>query len=293
MSKRPGEKLVTYKSKKRRPLYIHNSLTRESKEPKETKKPAGDDEEDGLIDISLAQPRATQSSDKPNFDDIDKLISSERASAASSGPSSPAKTTYSSLPTSILEGNLDAEKPVLDKYKDVDFPLPRSQKKLSKRVEKLLPVIPRILAGNEELSFYYTLALQQRKDSPHKFMSSSEQENIEWKRYIGGFYGLKRQHFVSRLIMAKYGDELRKSTNKTIVYWTPESFSTYVLANELLLRMVAKDRKLSFAQAERFLKDSIDYGCYVADGVEFEDDIELGDVLGVKEKERDVKGEEK
>ncbi|PSK38685.1 hypothetical protein C7M61_002623 [Candidozyma pseudohaemuli] len=265
MSKTPGDRITTYKSRKRRLPYIHNSLTE--------KKPKPDD--DGLI--KLPAPKLKSEKSKPNFEDIDKILEKEPSSDKS------IPSLYLLLPSNILEGNLDAEKPVKEKYKDSDFPLPKSQKSFKRRIDRLLPVIPRILAGDEELSFYYTLALEQRKESPHKTMLSSEQENVEWKRYIGGFYGLKRQHFVSRLIMARYGDELRRLANKTIVYWGPETFSTYVLANELLLRDVEKQKGLKFAEAERYLKDSIEYGCYVADGVRFDDDIEAGDVLGGKD----------
>ncbi|GBL49527.1 hypothetical_protein [Candidozyma auris] len=290
MSKRSGDsleskKLVTYKRKKKRNIpYIHNSLT--SKPDKRAS-----DDEDTLIDIRLASPnKHTPSRSKPNFEDLDKLIDKERSK---SGSPRPVETTYSSLPTSILEGNLDLEQPTLDRYKKRKFPLPTSRRALKARVEKLLPTIPKLLAGEEELSFYYTLALDQRKKSPHKTMTSSEQDKIEWKRFIGGFYGLKRQHFVARLILTTFGDELRKSPNKTIVYWTPESFATYVLANEILLRILAADEGLSFAEAERFMKDTIDYGCYAADGVEFKDDIELGDVLGMSEKTEEKDKKEK
>lgn len=291
MSKRLRQEPVTYKSKrsKKKP-YIHNSLllTLPKKKP---------EEDDGLIDISLTRPRsetltennASKSTAKPNFEDIDRLLEEETKSASSS----PAKASYSTLPSSILEGTLDSENPVKEKYKNRRFPLPSSQKALKARVKKLLPVIPRILAGDEELSFYYTLALEQRKELPNRTMSSSEQENTEWKRYIGGFYGLKRQHFVSRMVLAKYSEELKKLTNKTIVYWTPETFSTYVLANEIILRIVAEDEKLLFAKAEKLLKDTIDYGCYVADEVEFEDDIEFGDVLGKEKKKKEKKSEKK
>lgn len=275
MSKRPFEKLATYKSKKRRAPYVHNSLTKPSKP-----------ENDGLIDLSVAKLKRKESNPnsekpKPNFHDIDKLLENEPKSEITRS------SLYLLLPTSIIEGNIGAETPVLNKYSGKAFPLPKSQRAFKDRITKLLPVIPRILQGEEELSFYYTLALEQRKESPHKTMLSTESENIEWKRHVGGFFGLKRQHFVSRLIMARYGDDLRKLTNKTIVYWTPETFSTYVLANEVLLRLLVEDEGMSFAKAEHFLKDTIDYGCHVADGVEFKDDIELGDVLGGEKENRD------
>lgn len=217
-------------------------------------------------------PPAVAKVEPKNFDALDKLLLTD--------------TTYtekslSTLPREILAGNLDTDKKdrVRAKYADQEFPLPRSRSVLREKAQRYLPLIPRFLAGDEELSVFYSLAHLQRKTLAHATMTLKERWDIQWERYVGGFYGLTRQLYVSALIQAAHGQLLAKSTNKTIMYWTPDMFSTYVLANEVLLRVLMDDMGLLHGDAEKMMKDTQDYGCYVADDVEFVDDVEVEAML--------------
>lgn len=150
---------------------------------------------------------------------------------------------------------------------------------LKNRTLEHIDIIPRILAGEEELSFYYTLALEQRKMLNHSTMTLEERWDIKWEKYIGGFYGLQRQLFISTLLQNKYSELLSKSLNKTVKYWTPDMFSTYVLANEIILKLVMEDMGLLKPDAEKLMKDTVDYGCKVADDIDFHDDLEFEEII--------------
>lgn len=165
------------------------------------------------------------------------------------------------------------------KYRHAALPLPRSKKTLRARAEKLMPVIPRLLAGDEPLSFYYTLAVDQRRRLGHAQMTQAERWDITWNQYVGGFYGLRRQLFVGALVYARFRARLARSTNKTILYWAPDMFCTYVLANEIILRLVMEDMEVDHTEAERLLRTTGDYGCHVADHEELVDDLEFELVL--------------
>lgn len=165
------------------------------------------------------------------------------------------------------------------KYHGAALPLPRSKKRLRARTEQLMPLIPQLLAGKQPLSFYYTLAVNQRRRLPHAHMTQAERWDIAWAQYIGGFYGLRRQLYVGALVHARFRAQLARSTSKTILYWAPDMFCTYVLANEIILRLVMEDMGLDQAAAERLLRATVDYGCHVADHEELADDLEFELVL--------------
>lgn len=228
------------------------------------------EKQEELIKIAPAKAPAVQ---PQNFLELDRLLSQPVAVAR------PA-VQASSLPNAILEGRLESTKKdgVRAKYAKRTFALPTSKRALKARVAKHLPVIPRLLAGEEELSFYYTLAHLQRKGLPHKTMTLAERWDIRWDRYVCGFYGLRRQQFISTLIQAAHNDVLAKSTNKTIMYWTPDMFSTYVLANEVILRIVGEDTGLDRGAVEKLMRETADYGCHLADEIELEDDLDFGEI---------------
>lgn len=236
------------------------------------------DDPDQLIKLPITNT-STKSSDTVTllaFEKLDKLLSSDVAPHTQSH-----NLTFSSLPTDILQGNfhlLNSNK-VREKYNITKFPLPKSKAKLKQRVDAHIDIIPKILAGENELSFYYTLALDQRKLLKHSTMTLEERWDIEWAKYIGGYYGLQRQLFISTLIQNKYSELLSKSSNKTVKYWTPDMFATYVLANEIILKLVMEDMDVLKPEAEKLMKDTIDYGCKIADDEEFQDDLEFEEVL--------------
>lgn len=261
------------KSKNVKPVALPTEIFEASRKPRRKKpfvykKPQ---EEDKLITVSLKPTKTAK--DDPNFEELDRMLETT--------PTNLPPSQFSALPHSILEGNLESSKTekVQEKYKKTKFPVSKSRKSLKKRIEPFLDIIPKILAGDEELSFHYTLALHQRKKSNHSTMTLEERWDIDWEQYVGGYYGLKRQLFISTLVHNKHKNLLSRSTNKTILYWTPDMFCTYVLANEIILRLVMDDMKLKKVEAERLMRDTVDYGVHVADNEEFEDDLEFGELF--------------
>lgn len=273
-------KPAVYTSKKKRKLGDNSvaSIFESSRKPNKKKIYIHNkDASEQLIKIPKRVKVATSDKDL-DFDKLDKLLS-EKTNETSQNSQ---LTEYSSLPQDILRGdieqmNLDT---VREKYIKRTFPLPQSKAKLKEKVGKHLEVIPKILAGEEELSFYYTLASDQRKQLLHLVMTLDERWDIKWEKYVAGFYGLKRQNFVASLIQAKYLHLLMKLTNKTVRYWGPDMFATYVLANEIILRLVMEDLDLEKDLAEKLLKDTVDYGCKLADEKKFEDDLEFDELIG-------------
>lgn len=262
------------------PLSIFESSRRpHRKKPKPFIYKKDHDDADQLIKIPSTKSHTKSSNSVAllAFDKLDKLLSSESANTTPTRK----QESFSSLPSDILQGNfyhLNSDK-VKEKYKNTKFPLPNSKTMLKNRTLEHIDIIPRILAGEEELSFYYTLALEQRKMLNHSTMTLEERWDIKWEKYIGGFYGLQRQLFISTLLQNKYSELLSKSLNKTVKYWTPDMFSTYVLANEIILKLVMEDMGLLKPDAEKLMKDTVDYGCKVADDIDFHDDLEFEEII--------------
>lgn len=257
----------TYQSKKQRKKpFIHRAA-----EPEEAliKLPATRESE------KLAKsPKTARASD---FARIESIIASDVSRQGSSGKlhhsasSSPA--TYSALPEQIALGTALGEKSeqIMAKYKDANFPMAKTKQELRQQAQKYLHVIPELLEGKVEMLVFYTLAVEQRKNSLAKIMDAAEREKVKWKNFVGGFYGFARQHCISELVFIRFRDLLFKSSNKTIRFWTPEGFSDYVLANEIILRMVMDDMKISMKEAERVLRQTADFGCFAEEPLKDEE----------------------
>lgn len=241
-------------------------------------------------------PIITEKNSTPeNRDASEKGVSADSKNGKQSSPLVPlslfSHKDRSSLAASIIgqrsgRAKQDATR---EKYENHNFPLPQSKKGLKRRIEPLLEVVPRLLAGEEDLSIFYNLAHEQYKSLPHLTMTSRETFEIPFQKYVAGYYGLLRQNFVSMLIQAKYGDLLRKSRNKTVLYWSPDMFATYVLANEIILRLVMEDMEMSKLQAESFLQKTADYGTYIADEIEFANDLDFDELSIIKKKPKGKK----
>lgn len=205
-----------------------------------------------------------------NFIELDSLLKGNNKTATSIK-----NAPLSLLPQQILTGDMDSTKTdaIREKYASKPLPLPQSKKELKKRVSEIIAIIPSLLDGTEELSYHYTRASEQRKQLKNATMSSNERWDVDWSRYIGGFYGLRRQTFISTLIQTKYAELLSKNRNKTVLYWSADMFCTYVLANEIILRLVMADTGSSKEEAEKIMKDTVDYGSHIADEETFADDL--------------------
>lgn len=224
--------------------------------------------------INIQPLKTTTSTVEPknvNFEKLDYLLQSSKDAPSLK------ETPVSSLPQQILKGDMDSTKieAISQKYQAKKFPLPDSKQKLKDRVAVLLPIIPKLLEGDEVLSYHYTLASEQRKKLKNATMSSDERWDVRWDDYMGGFYGFRRQAFILALIQKKHADLLAKTKNKTTTYWSTDMFCTYVLANEIILRLIMEDMGLEKNEAEQVMKDTIDYGCHVADTQDFSDDLDF------------------
>lgn len=221
--------------------------------------------------ISIQPTATTVEPQKLSFKKLDDILRSSK------GPPSLKEAPTSSLPLQILKGDMDSIniEAISQKYQSQKFPLPDSKQKLKDRVSSLLPIIPKLLEGNELLSYHYTLASEQRKKLKNATMSSNERWDVRWDDYMGGFYGFRRQAFILALVQKEHADLLSKTKNKTMTYWSTDMFCTYVLANEIILRLIMEDMKLQKSEAERVMKDSIDYGCHIADSQDFADDLKF------------------
>ncbi|EGW31973.1 uncharacterized protein SPAPADRAFT_66652 [Spathaspora passalidarum NRRL Y-27907] len=299
-SKRSAEDRPVYKKHKKRKAYIHQS------EP-----PSNQASSENVLESSISKsignlyPAAGDSSDDEGLIDIEKLVSTSPQPTSKSEDDPVSIETFNE--TSDEENNSDKVKSsaesekednnasilqslskrsqsnidtVKEKYKDMDIPSSiSSRKKLIERAEKHIDIIPKILRGKLPPSFYYDLAKKQRDKSIHETMGGTEKFQINWESFYGGYYGLKRQSIIGTLISNRFQQELKRSanTNRTVSYWTIPRFCTYVLANEILIRMVMEDMKCDFEKAEEIISATTDYGIVVADSMEVEFDLDDSD----------------
>lgn len=169
-----------------------------------------------------------------------------------------------------------------EKFKEYHIPDPIASKKaLLERIEKHLHIIPELLAGKIEMSYFYDLAKEQQRKSIGETINFKEKLLIDWSKFFGGYYGFKRQLFVASVIISKCRKELNSALkkNSTLAYWTPPGFSTYVLANEIIIRLIMEDFKCNFDKAENIIRETSDYGVVILDTVELNDDLEVGELL--------------
>lgn len=167
---------------------------------------------------------------------------------------------------------------VQEKYKNSGIP-PHiiSKSKLYSRIEDHINIIPKILNAKLHALDYYIAARSQQAQSPHEIMSKDEKWKIDWEKYYGGYYGFKRQLIIGNFINKRFLDLLlqKSSKNKTILYWTISGFSTYVLANEIIIRLIMEDFGCLEEEAGAKAMQTTDYGSVVTDSVEVIDDLEM------------------
>ncbi|CAI5759967.1 unnamed protein product [Candida verbasci] len=178
---------------------------------------------------------------------------------------------------SILQNSKNKKVEITRKYKSMkNLNLPkiiRSANQLYTKAEKHFVIIPKILSAEEFPSIYYALAKKEASKSLHETMSNNDLKKIDLIKFCGGYYGFKRQSIIGSFIMERYKSELNKyNKNKVIQWWTKQNFATYVLANEIIIRMIMEDLNFTFERAEKFCQLSIDYGTTVADTIDVIDD---------------------
>ncbi|ODV70390.1 hypothetical protein HYPBUDRAFT_89454, partial [Hyphopichia burtonii NRRL Y-1933] len=177
--------------------------------------------------------------------------------------------------SNFAKNNLDRINEVKKNYQHYNFPPPiKSRKLLKSRTLKYLDLIPSIIKG-KIASKYYNLAYQQQKTSSNSKMSKDEHWQISWNKYVGGYYGLERQHFINLVILSKWRNLInsKELSNPTLRYWTTNDFSAYVLANEIIIRLVMEDMHCSQSKAEDIINKTTEYGTIVMDSIPLEHDL--------------------
>lgn len=256
-----------------------------------------DSDSDELVDISMLQPptkkkfsdRAKSLVDKQTndskveirqqLDKLDKVDNSKREGDKNNNESHKAILQDNN---ELIEGLYKDENKVKEqikhKFKDYEIPdIICSRKELFTRVERHLDMIPKLINGQVEMSCFYNLAKEQCQLSDNETLTQRDKWNIDWIKFYGGYYGFERQQFIATIINIKFKSLLTQSSKKnpTIAFWQPLDFCKYVLANEIIIRLVMEDYKCLFDKAERIVRDTSEYGKAVVDSIELEDDLAL------------------
>ncbi|KAL6451190.1 RTC4 Restriction of telomere capping protein 4 [Candida maltosa Xu316] len=274
------KKTYSNRKKQKKAPVVHQNTPRDNK-PTDT----NDALETAAISKMGSYYTATQSSSssRSNNDPFGDLIDINDIEKSTPSPCKPVKKRAKSEEFKVeglIEISDDDDEPdsgnrsvtqyddVIRKYKNKNIPKPiPTRVELLKRAEKYIDVIEDIISGKIGTSCYYELAKKQCMESPHETMSNSDKFKIKWDKYFGGYYGFQRQSIIGNYIMDKLESKLIKFSNKnrTASYWNISQFSTYVLANEIIIRLIMEDMELDFDAAESFCQQTTDYGIIVAD----------------------------
>lgn len=249
-----------------------------------------DDDDDELIDITQMNMKKSTPVPKVDYSKFDNIvegaIENDKISREKSKEALPQKqASNDNIFDSNKEGgdivqNMLSNKDQPDieaiklKYKSNKIPqLPHTKEQLQKRVEKHLAVIPKLLDGEISMTYFYELAKLYRNSIPNDTLRQRDKYLINWDEFTGGYYGLNRQFFISSLIIAQYKPELiKKSTkNPTLSFWGVEDFSKFILANEVIVRLIMEDYECDVAKAESIIKSTSEYGRIVSDSEALED----------------------
>lgn len=245
-----------------------------------------DEFDQSLINISELEKSPRTSSTKQTLPDIEGLID-----FSDEETKNPTTTQYEGFASKLAKGNvlqvlqddkLSKVDSVKEKYQNYKFPESiTSKRELMKRTEQHIDDIKKILDFKMSPSIFYSQAKAQQQSSLHSIMSSSDRWQIDWKLFYGGYFGLKRQLIIGQILTSRCRKELRNAARKndTVSYWTTSEFATYVLANEVIIRIAMEDCECDFEAAERIILDSQEYGSIVADSIEIIDDLEAGELL--------------
>ncbi|ODQ80358.1 hypothetical protein BABINDRAFT_161308 [Babjeviella inositovora NRRL Y-12698] len=195
-----------------------------------------------------------------------KFCADSESSDSDSEPVAPvARTAAASLEDVFDQEVAKTEK----KYTLKKIPIPLSEKALLKRLAPHLSLVPQILAGSQT-SYFYSLARDIQDRSSNEEITLKEFSSLQISKLFScGYIGPKRQTIAFLAIQKRYSAELLAaySKNSTLRFWSIDSFASYVLANELLCRLVIEDYKCSEDQAYAVMESTADYGKYIADRV--------------------------
>lgn len=256
----------------------HEGTEVKASEPEEPEKVSGvmsfipdslndSDSDDDLIDIGHVEVKSNETID---FEETDKLVASgnERIKTSSTPEVISKDINSSNLISNILEKDNLSE--IKIKYKGKEPPKVPTKEALTNRMDKYLALVPSFLTGKENMSFFYDLAKQERDKTSNETLRQRDKYHINWQDFSGGYYGLERQQFIASTILQKFSSQLKQSLKKntTLQFWGIEDFCKYILANEIIIRLIMEDYNCDFTKAEQIIKETSDYGI-VTDSLEF------------------------
>ncbi|SCU95495.1 LAMI_0F02674g1_1 [Lachancea mirantina] len=132
-------------------------------------------------------------------------------------------------------------------------------------IEEHLPIVVEILSGKRPSLFYNEARSAQRK-SKRAIMSIQEFRQLDHRKFVAGFYGLRRQLRVANEIFTHFQDLLTFNKNPVLQWWGPRDFAQCVLAPEVLSALCQKQMRLSSVDdAWDVMESTRDFGLIVAD----------------------------
>jgi hypothetical protein len=156
------------------------------------------------------------------------------------------------------------------KYKNTTYPGSLKKDELTIKVTSNFAHIEKILSSSSALSNskYYAKASEICQRSNHSTLSRSEFLKLPIAQTFSvGFYGIKRQSQMAHLIKTHFEPQLNEmvSINKTVRFWSVDSFVTYVLTCEVAVQMAAKELRIPEFEAYDLIQSTADYGRYITD----------------------------
>lgn len=210
----------------------------------------------------------------------------------SAGPDTTNETDLTSMPDLMRSLQRKTEQGcvlVAKRFENYGIPAPITSKRaLARRVERHMAQAKAVLETRAGSRFYQE-ARRLLSVSLHDSMTQKEKLVVDWDTFTGGYYGLKRQLFIGNMIASELQKELQSTRSREVSYWTTRGFSSFVLANEVIVSMIAEDFGCSRERAAEIAAETVEFGKAVADTAAVVDDLEVGE-LHQEESEQFMRG---
>lgn len=119
------------------------------------------------------------------------------------------------------------------KYQQFALPPTLYRSELITRIQPFLRLVEDLFK-NRVSSYYKHEATNALKSSKNAYLSLDEFRSMDIRKFVAGYYGLKRQLSVGEEILRQYRPFLLKRQGKTMKWWGVTDFANYVLAPEVL-----------------------------------------------------------
>lgn len=170
---------------------------------------------------------------------------------------------------SILEKEKDE---LLELGKKENYPTTFNEEKFKQLMFISIPIIEKILKGNNNIKLkFQSKAEEIMKSSKSLRFSNLESFKHNLKVFDVGYYGLKGQVLITNEILKIYRNDIKKNSKKNlnlkklINFFSLETYTQYVLAPEVALRMIMNERNLSESEAYKVQLKSSQYGRVIVD----------------------------